>query len=491
MQTAPTIIPTIISSVLFLMALISLPFFARKTSIKTIISGASILLFLWIMAYSIFEAIKENNFTIPSPIILSFVCLFYFALIICFVYIQISYRLILKKENKTDNDIFRRRKLINFTSYLIAITFVSIPFILNSFGCRILPKLEVSLFYKTPLDVILHFLEEGAKTAVITTIIVFFADNIFKRIASDIFTIEDTKPLNKFCLYLRSFDSDSNTEEKNICSVFRNLYPIYAIGDPNKILQPNGAERIYLTDDSWKATVQDLSNRSKIILLRIGQTDGTLWEISNIINSNLIEKVVFLVYNQQDYDYFTNIAISKLNINMPAIGFSGKKPIAFFFYRNEQDILDVDYRTINNTKSIENCLNSFYDKKSDLYTEYSQDKIVRKHPIKYMFDKDRIPKTIRKSLNWGFISPIVNMRHWPILIWALLFISYLTSTVFNTGIPMLLLIVALLLFGNRIEWNAVGWSCPELFIRHQKREARLLWVSFALGIIFSILYILL
>lgn len=401
-----------------------------------------------------------------------------------------SYRSILKKEKKSTTDIIWRKKLINSTSYLIAITFLSSPYILNSFGCHFILNIDTSSLYDIQMDGIIRFIESGARCAVIMTIIIFFADNIFKRIASDIFTIDDTKLLNKFCLYLRSFDSDSNAEEKSICSVFRNLFPIYAVGDPNKILQPNGAERIYLTDDSWKATVLDLSLRSKIILLRIGQTDGTLWEISNIISANLFEKVVFLVYNQPDYDYFTNIAVASLNVSMPTLDFSGKRPIAFFFYRNAQNILEVDHRIIRKTKDIEKCLNCFYDYKPDLYKDYAQDIETRKHPLKYIFDKERIPKSVRKSLNWGFISPIVNMRHWPILIWALLFISFLASALIKNAFPMLLFIIAILLLGNRIEWNAVGWSCPELFIRHQKREARLLWVSFGLGILFSIFYII-
>ncbi|NNF16943.1 MAG: hypothetical protein HKN70_09360, partial [Gammaproteobacteria bacterium] len=42
--------------------------------------------------------------------------------------------------------------------------------------------------------------------------------------------------------------------------------------------------RLYVGHDSWKETVLDLMGRSQLIVLRIGLTEGILWELKNAID---------------------------------------------------------------------------------------------------------------------------------------------------------------------------------------------------------------
>lgn len=218
---------------------------------------------------------KSCKLQVPSFPILIAEVIFILCVTALFIYVIFSYQSVINKQQKTNDDIKKRQKLIRYISYLFAFSLTSIPFILDSWGLQILPSLEPS-YYITQEDIILRFINSGIKAALVVTIAVFFADNILNRIASEIYTYDDIRDLDKFCLYLRSFNIDKNKEEKLICKMTRNLYPVYAIGDPNRVLQPNGAERIYVTDEIWQDVVKDLSNRSKLILLRIGQTDGTM-----------------------------------------------------------------------------------------------------------------------------------------------------------------------------------------------------------------------
>lgn len=432
---------------------------------------------------------KSSSLHAPAFPIVVIEGVFIFFIAICFIITIYSYKSIVVKQHKTDDDIKKRQKLIHGISYLLAISLTSVPFLLDSWGVNIFPSLE-STYYTTQEDVYLRFINAGVKATLVITIAVFFADNILNRIASEIYIYDDIKDLDNFCLYLRSFSIDRNKEEKLICKMTRNLYPVYAIGDPNKVLQPNGAERIYVTDEVWQDAVKDLSQRSNLILLRIGQTDGTMWEIANIINSNLIKKVIFIAYNQGDYDYFADKVKDRIGIIMPSIEFSTKNPNAFYFIEDNESMVVKQFR-IAKGKDVEFMLNEYLKTSPELDKKYSSDLDLRGHNLKYMFDNSKIPEAVRKSLNWGIISPIVNMRHWSITVWCIFVLFWILSGVTRSYIPAYTFAFIMLLLGNRIEWAAGGWSGVSLFLRHQRREAKFLWLSFALGVLYSLVYLVL
>lgn len=448
----------------------------------------------WFAAFFIVAIIgggvaKSCKLQVPSFPILIAEGIFILCVTALFIYVIFSYQSVINKQQKTNDDIKKRQKLIRYISYLFAFSLTSIPFILDSWGLQILPSLEPS-YYITQEDIILRFINSGIKAALVVTIAVFFADNILNRIASEIYTYDDIRDLDKFCLYLRSFNIDKNQEEKLICKMTRNLYPVYAIGDPNRVLQPNGAERIYVTDEIWQDVVKDLSNRSKLILLRIGQTDGTMWEITNIIDSKLIKKVIFIAYNHNDYHYFTKRINEQMGIRMPIMNSPVKHPIAFYFTDSNTG-LTIQHYQIKSGKDVESMLNQYLKVSPELDNEYSQDLDLRNHNLKYMFDKKRIPESVRKSLNWGIISPIVNMRHWSIMVWGIFLLSIILSGFVKSTIPAYCFALVMLILGNRIEWAAGGWSCASLFLRHQRREAKFLWLSFVIGVLYSLIYLVL
>ena len=175
---------------------------------------------------------------------------------------------------------------------------------------------------------------------------------------------------------------------------------------------------------------------------------------------------------------------------MPSMDFSTKNPNAFFFIEDNESMVVKQYR-IAKGKDVEFMLNGYLKTSPELDKKYSSDLDLRKHNLKYMFDNSKIPEAVRKSLNWGIISPIVNMRHWSITVWGIFVLFLILSGLTRSYIPAYTFAFIMLLLGNRIEWAAGGWNGASLFLRHQRRESKFLWLSFALGVLYSILYLVL
>jgi hypothetical protein len=90
-------------------------------------------------------------------------------------------------------------------------------------------------------------------------------------------------------LYLRSFQEDerlsgtSESFELSLASVLRDVGPVIAVGRPGERLPPQGAARVYVSDESWQPTVRDLMARSAVTILRAGTSRGVLWELARVV----------------------------------------------------------------------------------------------------------------------------------------------------------------------------------------------------------------
>ena len=77
---------------------------------------------------------KSSSLHAPAFPIVVIEGLFLFVIIICFIIAIYSYKSIVVKQHKTDDDIKKRQKLIRGISYLLAISLTSVPFLLDSWG---------------------------------------------------------------------------------------------------------------------------------------------------------------------------------------------------------------------------------------------------------------------------------------------------------------------------------------------------------------------
>lgn len=100
-----------------------------------------------------------------------------------------------------------------------------------------------------------------------------------------------------YILYLRSFNDDSETsvplniaglcytEEEILISSLKRLGKAVAIGRPDEQAPPLGAKRIYVMEDQWQDKVQELSVDARLVIFRLGETEGLKWEWNNCLNS--------------------------------------------------------------------------------------------------------------------------------------------------------------------------------------------------------------
>lgn len=99
-------------------------------------------------------------------------------------------------------------------------------------------------------------------------------------------------------LYLRPFKVDNrrmtpvthrgrvfSSFESLLCSVLADRGLPIAIGKPLEKLKPLGARRIYVPDQSWKATVNGLLTNAKYVILYVDFTPGVRWEIQQSLQA--------------------------------------------------------------------------------------------------------------------------------------------------------------------------------------------------------------
>lgn len=120
----------------------------------------------------------------------------------------------------------------------------------------------------------------------------------------------DTRPP---VLYLRSFIDDEmtstdmtgmlpafiphfdKTEEEVLADVLSKIGPCIAIGKPGEKLPKLGMARMYIDDQEWQTTVQDLMSRARIVVIRVGHTNNIWWEIETAVKYVKPERILFLL----------------------------------------------------------------------------------------------------------------------------------------------------------------------------------------------------
>jgi hypothetical protein len=109
-------------------------------------------------------------------------------------------------------------------------------------------------------------------------------------------------------LYLRSFDDDERaarikgqlTEEEHLGKALSQVGPFLAVGRPGESIPTLGASRVYLGDEAWQSTVEDLIRAARLVILRTGKTAGLHWEVERALQLLTPERLVLLVDNARE-----------------------------------------------------------------------------------------------------------------------------------------------------------------------------------------------
>ena len=115
-------------------------------------------------------------------------------------------------------------------------------------------------------------------------------------------------PDDQIILYLRSFALDhvdegapekhdriafAPREEQILASIFNLAGPFVGLGDPNDAVSGFGAARAYVDSNGWQDRVRSLMNQSKIVLLRVSDTESFLWEAETALKELPAERILF------------------------------------------------------------------------------------------------------------------------------------------------------------------------------------------------------
>ena len=151
-------------------------------------------------------------------------------------------------------------------------------------------------------------------------LISFVLFNFYKRTNLQKTHLSEILPSDNIVLYLRQFDHDTDmapitsslsladTSEQLISKLFIANYRFVAIGRPDEPIQTAGAERLYIDDTKWKNSVHDLMLQSKLIILRPENSEGVLWELKQICDEKICDKLImFFPPDEKELESFTRI----------------------------------------------------------------------------------------------------------------------------------------------------------------------------------------
>jgi hypothetical protein len=90
-------------------------------------------------------------------------------------------------------------------------------------------------------------------------------------------------------LFLRSFSSqnsnsieagDLRTAEERLADSYQRHGPVIAVGHPEEEISMLGPLRLYFDNDTWQAGVLYLMSVSQLVIIQVGISHGTLWELA-------------------------------------------------------------------------------------------------------------------------------------------------------------------------------------------------------------------
>lgn len=74
-------------------------------------------------------------------------------------------------------------------------------------------------------------------------------------------------------------------------AIQQQIGPFVALGDPLDYVPPEGAARVYESDDDWKAWFVDLARRASCIIIQPGDSQGLQWEFATLRRESLMHKI--------------------------------------------------------------------------------------------------------------------------------------------------------------------------------------------------------
>jgi len=312
---------------------------------------------------------------------------------------------------------------------------------------------------------------------VMTSLVVNSINNVYGIVYTTTDIIDE---LHVFSLYLRPFASDdrrvSRRQEKWICKEADRYFKLYAIGNPGKIMPSVGAESIFAEDATWKNDVEKLMVKAKYIILRVGDSEGSKWELERDVDDQLEKRTIFLIDSQSALNIFYSVIqpVFSSNLKMPVSG-----TLAIYFDEKNNCWMS---RKIISRKDVKNLMLEYIKSHCECSEVYNAFIEKKKHMLRYLFNSENFPKELGEH-RWGFLmNPMLFLKVNKMSIFAwiyavLLFLVLLacaSSYYFIDGVwiilltcfifaLLLVLMVLLLIFAPRIAWLSRIWPSEFMY----------------------------
>ncbi|MBR6692313.1 MAG: hypothetical protein IKL75_06720 [Bacteroidaceae bacterium] len=298
----------------------------------------------------------------------------------------------------------------------------------------------------------------------------------FKIFFEPYYTTDVVDKIDDFCFYLRPFVSDAQYNwnwmngslEKVLCGEFnKRIAQCYCIGDPNSAIPTTlSTSGIYASDDEWQDAVNTLSVRSKLILLRVMDTEGCRWEIGQCINKHF-EKTIFIVDDSMHFNLLKKY-ISDKGIDVPDVTIINGKSFIALYYCNGSWCITV----LKNKHDIKSLISGYIKLHKELETEIkNRNKIgtILKAPFKSMKISNKWVHYLSFCLSIWYFA----FNRWPklwisIMVTCFLFVFILMVPYALLSAEYIFLLVSLLLF---LSWM---WLAPRITMAFNRVGSRYL-----------------
>lgn len=213
--------------------------------------------------------------------------------------------------------------------------------------------------------------------AIVVTVFCFFVQNshmVLLRCFQPVFVYHSiVDKLENYILYLRAFKDDryeffnspNRLNEGEVVKTFKRYFPVYAIGQPNKLLPYHGAKRIYITEEEWQDGVKKISQKAKIIVLNISNTDNFLWETEFCIKNIEKNKLFFICKNENSnyYSQFQEYMNTNCQVLLPEYTAEYLDKNIVIYFENQTPILKSFSQKDDFQKFIDEFMNTREDMK--------------------------------------------------------------------------------------------------------------------------------
>lgn len=336
---------------------------------------------------------------------------------------------------------------------------------------------------------------------ILSLIASYYAIKGFTNIFGDFLSYDNIDRIQLCNLYLRPFNIDTTSSglkiEKSISKHFSEYAQVVSIGNPATILPSLGSISIFATDDKWKETVTTLMERAKIIIIRIGQTEGTLWELEQCISLEYQYKSIFVIDSKQQYTLLSN-SINEISLFVSEPLTNEIAAIYFNHVSHKWEYLALGNKT---------AVKDLYNRVVECWGYMDEIKEIRHKRLfywKYLFSKSDFPEGMKPFSLGNLLNCYVYYFYngWhpaTIIYYAVGFVIaqyilhpyiydslFVSLPAFFIWVSLLLINIVTFVFAPHISWLSKRWPSYEYFKEDNSQLNKTLWVFWKIVIFYNV-----